>query len=88
MFDQRDAKRRVKLTTSKDKLKIGKDLLDLAVQSDRAGFVYVALAGSDNKSVYMLFPNDLDKNNKIEAGQHVLLPRPSWQIRRRGRRAQ
>jgi hypothetical protein len=84
MFDQRDAKRRVKLTTSKDKLKIGKDLLDLAVQSDRAGFVYVALAGSDNKSVYMLFPNELDKNNRIEAGQQILLPRPSWQIKAAG----
>ncbi len=63
MLDQRDAKRRVQVTLSKDKLKIGQDALDFMVQSDRAGYVYVAMAGSDNKSMYLLFPNDLDQNN-------------------------
>ncbi len=84
MFDQRDAKRRVQVTLGKDKLKIGQDALDLSVQSDRAGYVYVALAGSDNKSVYMLFPNDLDQDNKIDAGQKLLLPRPSWRVKAGG----
>lgn len=84
MFDQRDAKRRVQVTVGKDKLKIGQDALDLSVQSDRAGFVYVALAGSDNKSVYLLFPNDLDRDNKIEAGQPLLLPRPTWRVKAGG----
>ena len=84
MFEQRDAKRRVQVTVGKDKLKIGQDALDLSVQSDRAGFVYVALAGSDNKSVYLLFPNDLDRDNKIEAGQPLLLPRPSWRVKAGG----
>ena len=80
MFEQRDAKRRVQLTLSRDRLKIGQDAFDFSVQSERAGYVYVALAGSDNKSVYMLFPNDLDKDNRIEAGQQLLLPRPSWRV--------
>ncbi len=84
MFDQRDAKRRVQVTVGKDKLKIGQDALDLSVQSDRAGFVYVALAGSDNKSVYLLFPNDLDGDNKIEAGQSLLLPRATWRVKAGG----
>ncbi len=84
LFEQRDAKRRVQLTTAKDKLKIGQDALDLAVQSDRAGYVYVALAGSDNKSVYLLFPNDLDANNRIEANQQLLLPRPAWRVKAAG----
>jgi hypothetical protein len=84
MFDQRDAKRRIQVTTANAKLKIGQDALDFAVQSDRAGFVYVALAGSDNKSVYLLFPNDLDQNNKIEAGQQILLPRPNWRVKAAG----
>ena len=80
MFEQRDAKRRVQVTLGKDKLKVGQDAFDFSVQSERAGYVYVALAGSDNKSVYMLFPNDLDKDNRIEAGQQLLLPRPSWRV--------
>ena len=84
MFDQRDAKRRVQVATVKDKLKVGQDGLDFSVQSERAGFVYVALAGSDNKSVYLLFPNDLDQNNKIEAGQQLLLPRPNWRVKATG----
>jgi hypothetical protein len=80
MFEQRDAKRRVQVSLSRDRLKIGQDAFDFSVQSDRAGYVYVAMAGSDNKSVYMLFPNDLDKDNRIEAGQQLLLPRPSWRV--------
>jgi Caspase domain/Domain of unknown function (DUF4384) len=84
MFEQRDAKRRVQVSTVKAKLKVGQDALDFSVQSDRAGFVYVALAGSDNKSVYVLFPNDLDQNNKIEAGQPMLLPRPNWRVKAAG----
>ena len=84
MFDQRDAKRRVQVSLSKDKLKIGQDVIDFSVTSDRAGFVYVALAGSDNKSLYMLFPNDLDQGNRIEAGQKIQFPRPNWRVKAAG----
>lgn len=84
MFDQRDAKRHVQVTLSQSKLKIGQDAIDFSIQSARAGFVYVALAGSDNKSVYLLFPNDLDQNNKIEADQKLLLPRPNWRVKADG----
>ena len=84
MFDQRDAKRRVQVTLSRDKLKIGQDALDFSVQSDRAGYVYVAMAGSDSKSLYLLFPNDLDQNNAIAAGQQLLLPRPNWRVKAGG----
>ncbi len=68
MFAQRDAKRSVSVKTAKDQLKIKQDAFDFTVTSDRPGHVYVALAGSDNQSVYMIFPNALDGNNKIEAG--------------------
>jgi hypothetical protein len=80
LYDQRDAKRDVQLSLGKSTLSIGKDALDLTVKSDRDGYVYMALAGSDNKSVYVLFPNDLDTNNKISAGQKLSLPRPQWRI--------
>ncbi|MBC7610307.1 MAG: DUF4384 domain-containing protein, partial [Polaromonas sp.] len=84
MFEQRDAKRRVQISLNKTQLKIGQDVLEFSLQSDRAGYVYVALAGSDNKSLYMLFPNDLDQNNKIEAGQVLQLPRPNWRVKAGG----
>lgn len=84
IYDQRDDKRRVQVTTEKPQFTIGEDTLGFTVQSDRVGYLYVALAGSDNKSLYMLFPNDLDSKNRIEAGQQVLLPRPSWQMKSSG----
>ncbi|MBC7436128.1 MAG: DUF4384 domain-containing protein, partial [Bdellovibrionales bacterium] len=58
--------------------------LDISVQSDRGGYVYLAQAGSDNKSVYLLFPNDLDQANRIEPGQRMALPRPNWRVRAGG----
>ena len=84
LFNQADAKRRLQFTAAKGQLKIGQDVLDLAVQSDRAGYVYVAQAGSDNKTVNLLFPNDLDQNNRIEAGQRLQLPRANWRVRAAG----
>ena len=78
MYDQRNAKRKVRVTLTKDQLVIGKDSLEFSVQSERAGYVYAALAGSDGKALYMLFPNDLDQNNRIEAGQTLKLPQGKW----------
>ena len=84
MYDQRNAKRKVRVTLTKDQLVIGKDALEFTVQSDRAGYVYAALAGSDGKALYMLFPNDLDQNNRIEAGQTLKLPQGKWRIKSSG----
>jgi hypothetical protein len=84
MFAQRDAKRKIQVTLSQPSLHIGKDALDFSVQSNKAGYLYVALAGSDNESVYLLFPNDLDPGNKIEAGQKIQLPRPNWRLKAGG----
>lgn len=84
MLVQSDAKREIKVVMGKDKLIIGRDTLNLTVKSDRDGYVYVAMAGSDNKSLYLLFPNDLDQNNRIEAGQTLLLPSPKWRVKASG----
>ncbi len=84
MYDQRNAKRKVRVTLTKEQLVIGKDVLEFSVQSDRVGYVYAALAGSDGKALYMLFPNDLDQNNRIEAGQTLKLPQGKWRIKSSG----
>ncbi len=84
MYDQRSAKRSVRVTLAKNELLIGKDTLEFSVQSERAGYVYAALAGSDGKALYMLFPNDLDQNNRIEAGQTLKLPQGKWRIKSSG----
>lgn len=84
MYAQRDAKRQVQVQAKKNRLQIGADTLDFSVKSDRPGYLYVALAGSDNKALYLLFPNALDQSNRVEAGQTVQLPRPNWRVRAGG----
>jgi hypothetical protein len=78
--DQRDSKRRVGVLATLDRLRIGRDALDLAVTSSHAGHVYMALLGSDRQSLTLLFPNALDGDNRIAAGQTLLLPRAGWRV--------
>ena len=38
------------------------------------------MVGSDGKTFDMIFPNRLDKNNFIQVGQSLKLPRTDWEI--------
>jgi hypothetical protein len=58
-------------------VRIGQDLLDFQISSTRAGYVYVYMLSNDGQ-LSLLFPNQLDKRNQIEAGQTLVLPRASW----------
>lgn len=77
---QRNPKRVVNVTLSKATLKIGKDSLDLQVNSSRDGYVYLIMLGSDANSFYILFPNGLDGDNRIRAKQTLRLPKVDWQV--------
>lgn len=57
--------------------RIGKDHLQFKLNSNRAGYVYVFMVDPDGQYL-MLFPNGLDRNNKIAAGQTLSLPRANW----------
>ena len=84
LFAQRDSRIDVRLIASPDELRIGHDFLDLTLTSSRAGFVYLVLLGSDGKSFSLLFPNDLDRDNRIAAGETLHLPRPPWRVQSQG----
>jgi Domain of unknown function (DUF4384) len=81
---QGDGRISVQLTAVPPALRIGRDYLDLQLKSSHDGFVYLILLGSDEKSFYLLFPNALDRDNRIAAGQTLQLPRPSWRIQSQG----
>ncbi len=81
---QRDPRIVLDVTLSKSVLKIGKDALNLSIKSSHDGYIYMVLLGSDRKSFYVLYPNGLDKDNKIKAGQPRTLPRPDWQLEAAG----
>jgi serine/threonine protein kinase len=67
----------VTATPKKSEVSIGKDKLAFEVRSKRDGFVYVFLLSSGGE-MFLLFPNLLDKYNKITAGSPLSLPRASW----------
>ena len=81
---QRDPRIRLDVKLSKNTLRIGKDSLDLTVKSSHTGYLYLVLLGSDRKSFYVLYPNGLDNENRIEAGKARRLPRPDWQVQASG----
>lgn len=67
----------VTATARKAEVQIGKDKLGFDVRSNRAGYVYVFLLSSGNE-MFLLFPNLLDKRNRIAANETLSLPRPAW----------
>jgi hypothetical protein len=81
---QRNPIRKVDIKLAKKTLKINQDYLDLQIKSSHDGYLYLVLLGSDKKSFYMLYPNKLDGNNRIQAGKTINLPNQTWQIKAAG----
>ena len=77
---QRDATRVLTVNAQPSVMRIQQDPLRLKIQSPRSGYLYIALAGSDQKSMYLLFPNSLDGDNYVQANQTIELPRPGWRV--------
>ena len=67
----------VQATPAKAEVEVGKDKLAFELRSSREGYVYVYLLASGGE-MFMLFPNLLDKYNKVNANQTLSLPRASW----------
>jgi hypothetical protein len=80
LYEQRDRRRIVQARPSRPTLRIGRDRLDLTVTSSHDGHLYIVMLGSDETSFYLLYPNALDKDNRIRARVPVKLPRPSWEL--------
>jgi serine/threonine protein kinase len=54
-----------------------KEKLEFSIQSATQGYVYVYLLSSGGE-LLQLFPNELDKRNRIKANETLKLPRASW----------
>jgi len=84
IYNRRDDRRQVTLTTGRPAFRIGRDNVEFTLSSSHAGYVYLLMVGSDGKTFDMIFPNKLDQNNRIEAGQSLQLPRKQWEIQAGG----
>jgi hypothetical protein len=72
------------LNLSQQRLSISRgDKLDFSVSSPQAGYLYLLHIGSDGKTFDVLFPNDIDSNNYVNAGTHRF-PRPNWAVQATG----
>jgi len=80
IYSRRDDRRRVEISLAKPALKINKDKFEFSLSSTHPGYVYLLMVGSDGKTFDMLFPNRIDKNNYIQAGQSLKLPRTDWEV--------
>ena len=80
IHEQRDATRVLRASANPATLRIDKDPLRFSVTSPRDGYLYIAMAGSDQKSLYLLYPNTLDTDNAIKANRPVELPGARWRI--------
>jgi hypothetical protein len=84
IYSSRDDRRVVTLQAAKSALRIGVDEVDFSLTSSHAGYAYLLMVGSDGKSFDVLFPNQLDGANAVEAGQTLRLPRANWRIKAAG----
>jgi serine/threonine protein kinase len=75
-----DPEVQVDVRADKSTLRIGREPLRLRVRSSHPGYVYVFTGGTEKSHFYLLFPNRIDRNNRIEAGTELSLPRPAWSI--------
>ncbi len=80
IHQQRDGTRSLTVSANRKVLRIDKDPLELTVKTQSDGYLYIALAGSDQESLYLLFPNRIDGDNFVKANQEIKLPRRSWRI--------
>jgi len=63
-----------------ERLVIDRDRLQFRLSGNVAGHVYVLFVGTDGRALQMLFPNAIDADNRLAAGQELVLPRPKWRI--------
>jgi len=80
IYARRDGGWQVNVTSSRPSIKIASDNLDLQITSDRDGYVYIFYLGTGPGSFYLLYPNQLDAGNRINAGETLRLPAPSWTV--------
>ena len=80
IYNSRDDRRLVTLSTNRPQVRIGKDNVSFELNSREPGYAYIVMVGSDGVTFDVLFPNKLDTNNQIRAGETLHLPAIQWQL--------
>jgi hypothetical protein len=67
------------VSVSPGSIAVGSLELEVKILSSRSGFITLLQRGTDGTES-VAFPNSLDKENQIEAGKLLILPRPHWKM--------
>lgn len=73
--------RKVEVQAPSQHVLINRDNISFSIRSAHAGHVYVYMVGTRGNDFHLLFPNAIDRNNRISAGETLRLPRPTWPIK-------
>lgn len=84
LFQARAADWAVTVDVNPKRVEIDKDYLKFTVRSERAGYLYIFMFGSDSRDWWLVFPNGKDGNNRLEPGVDLQLPRKSWPLQAGG----
>lgn len=80
IFQQRNREHSVTVALDQPQVRILRDKLTFRLRSSRPGYLYVFMVGTDRRHFYLLFPNEVDDNNRVEVGSELALPRPGWSM--------
>lgn len=80
LYEIRDRDWAVSVHVDRTPVRIGRDRPSFRVTSAAAGYVYVYRLGTDSGDLAMLFPNAIDRANRIGKNGTVALPRKGWRL--------
>jgi tRNA A-37 threonylcarbamoyl transferase component Bud32 len=80
VFERRNRAHNVGVVLRQAQVVIGRDKLSFNVRSTRPGYLYVLMVGTDHQHLYLLFPNQIDPDNRIAANEPVGLPSRGWSM--------
>ena len=80
VFDEREPTWGVRVSAEKNIVGIGRDKLRFRLSSERSGYVYVLMVGTNQSDFSLIFPNEIDTNNHIQAQSELKLPTTGWSM--------
>ncbi|MGE0797091.1 MAG: serine/threonine-protein kinase [Lautropia sp.] len=80
LYQGRDPNWPVTVQLASNRVRIGRERLRFRIRSERDGYAYLLMHGTDNAHFYQLFPNALDRNNRLRGNVELALPRASWEM--------
>lgn len=82
-YQARELEHVVTVQVRRARLQIGRDRFGFQIESNKGGYVYVLMLGTHNE-LSLLFPNALDRQNRIRPGKALALPRSQWAMQSAG----